>query len=98
LPTTGVLYPPVSINVLPAQTLRKTVAAPTLPRPSYADELPIIPGLREAAVRKYYKWLESQATEEEYKANFRRVCEVTLANCLDLGLILEDPDEDFFIE
>lgn len=58
----------------------------------------MIPGPREAAVRDYCKWLESRATDEEYKADFRKVCQVTLENHLDLELILEDPDAGFFVQ
>jgi len=57
-----------------------------------------IPGSREEAVRDYCKWLESRATDEEYKADFRKVCQVTLENRLDLELILEDPDTGFFVQ
>jgi hypothetical protein len=35
----------------------------------------VIPGSREAAVRDYCGWLESRATDEEYKADFRKVCQ-----------------------
>ncbi|EGD99959.1 hypothetical protein TESG_07288 [Trichophyton tonsurans CBS 112818] len=53
-------------------------------------------GPRDAAVRDYYKWLESKVTDETYKADFRKACEVTLAHHLDLELVLEDQDPDFF--
>jgi hypothetical protein len=33
-----------------------------------------------------------------YKANFWRICKVTLENHLDLELILEDPDPGFFVK
>lgn len=42
--------------------------------------------------------MESRATDEEYKADFRKVCQVTLENYLDLELILEDPDTGFFVQ
>ena len=49
-------------------------------------------------MKKYCKWLESRATEETYKADFRKICQVTLDNRLDLELILEDPDIGFFVQ
>jgi hypothetical protein len=62
------------------------------------EETNIIPGPRDAAVRDYSKWLESKVTDETYKADFRKACEVTLAHHLDLELALEDQDPNFFIE
>lgn len=58
----------------------------------------IVPGPREAAVRIYCKWLESRATDEEDKADFRKFCQMTLENHLDLELIGEDPDARFFVQ
>ena len=49
-------------------------------------------------MREYCKWLESRATDEAYKADFRKICQVTLENHLDLELILEDPDSGFFVQ
>lgn len=87
-------YSPININVLPAQCPSAMTTSPSGP----ANEHPVIPGPREAAVRDYCRWLESQATEEAYKADYEKVCKVTLENHLDLELILEDPDPRFFIE
>ncbi|KAJ5155676.1 hypothetical protein N7492_008479 [Penicillium capsulatum] len=95
--TTGLPYPPTIINVLPAQNGTASTVTSSLPRPS-SDEPLVIPGPREAAVRKYCKWLESRATDEAYKADFRKICQVTLENHLDLELILEDPDAGFFVQ
>jgi hypothetical protein len=66
-------------------------------KPSTADERLVIPGPRDAAVRDYCKWLESKVTDETYKADFRKACEVTLAHHLDLELVFEDQDPNFFI-
>ncbi|KAF4214445.1 hypothetical protein CNMCM5878_009255 [Aspergillus fumigatiaffinis] len=38
------------------------------------------------------------ATDKAYKADFRRICQATLENLLDLELILEDPDAGFFVQ
>ena len=62
------------------------------------DEPFVIPESPEAGVRGYCKWLKSRATNKEYKADFRKICQVTLENHLDLELILEDPDAGFFVE
>ncbi|KAJ6050550.1 uncharacterized protein N7446_010659 [Penicillium canescens] len=95
--STGPPYPPTIINVLPAQTGSASTVTSSLHRHT-PDEPLVIPGPREAAVREYCKWLESRATDEEYKADFRKVCQVTLENHLDLELILEDPDAGFFVQ
>ncbi|KAJ5155649.1 hypothetical protein N7492_008452 [Penicillium capsulatum] len=95
--TTGSKYPPISINVLPAQTAHTSAAALVPSRPVSHESL-VIPGSREQAVREYCTWLESRATDEAYKADFRRICQVTLENRLDLELILDDPDAGFFIQ
>lgn len=97
--TTGSTYPPISINVLPAQTqTAHTSAAALLPSRPVSRESLVIPGSREQAVREYCNWLESRATDEAYKADFRRICQVTLENRLDLELILDDPDAGFFVQ
>ena len=95
--TTALPYPPAIINVLPAQNGSASTVNSSLPRPSSNEPL-VIPGYRESAVREYCKWLESRATEETYKADFRKICQVILENHLDLELILEDPDSGFFVQ
>jgi hypothetical protein len=95
--STGQPYPPTIINVLPAQTAGASTVTSFLSKHT-PDEPLVIPGPREAAVREYCKWLEARATDEEYKADFRKVCQVTLDNHLDLELILEDPDAGFFVQ
>ncbi|KAJ5588708.1 hypothetical protein N7537_011386 [Penicillium hordei] len=94
--TTGPPYPTI-INVLPAQN-RVAPAVTSSVRRLPPDDYVVIPGSREAAVREYCKWLESRATDEAYKADFRKICQVTLENHLDLELILEDPDSGFFVQ
>ncbi|GBF63940.1 hypothetical protein TMEN_6608 [Trichophyton mentagrophytes] len=87
---------PVSINVLPAQAPPASLVASSSGRPSSINEKLVIPRPREESVREYCKWLESQATEEAYKADFRKVCKVTLDNLLDLELILRNLNPSFF--
>ncbi|KAJ5808834.1 hypothetical protein N7474_010103 [Penicillium riverlandense] len=96
LSTTAQQYPTI-INVLPAQAGNTSTLTSSLPRP-LSDEHVVIPGPREEAVREYCKWLESRATDEAYKADFRRICQVTLENHLDLELILEDCDTGFYVQ
>ncbi|KAL3472075.1 hypothetical protein BJX99DRAFT_236273, partial [Aspergillus californicus] len=50
------------------------------------------------AVREYYAWLESQATEEAYRADIQKACQVTLENLMDLKLIMSARDPGFFTE
>jgi hypothetical protein len=69
----GPPYPSTIINVLTPQTGSASTMTSTLPR-HIPDEPLVIPGPREAAVRNYCKWLESRATDEEYKADSRKVC------------------------
>jgi hypothetical protein len=95
--TTGPLYPPTIINVLPAQN-GVTPAVTSSLRRLPSDDYVVIPGSREAAVREYCIWLESRATDEAYKADFRKICQVTLENHLDLELILENPEPGFFVQ
>jgi hypothetical protein len=87
----------VNIHVLPAPTQQALTAAPSPTRPSSTVESLLIPGPREQAVRNYCKWLELKATEDDYKADFRRICQVTLENLLDLDLIVQSSDRQFLI-
>ena len=96
----GLPFPPTIVNVLPAQDGSAPVLTSPLPWPLYGERL-IIAGPRETAAREYCKWLESRATEEAYKADFRKNCQVILENHLDLEVILEDPRyfrPGFFVE
>jgi hypothetical protein len=84
------------MNVLPSQMARASTELSSLPRPLFHERL-VISGPNEAAVREYCIWLKSCATDEAYKADFLRICHVTLENQLDLKLVLEDPDSGFFV-
>jgi hypothetical protein len=95
-PANGSPYHPVNIHVLPAPTQQALMAAPSPTRPSTVESL-LVPGPREQAVRSYCKWLELKATEDDYKADFRRICQVTLENLLDLDLIAQSSDRQFLI-
>lgn len=95
--TTRPPYPPTIINILPVQNGTNSAVTSSVHRLPSNDHI-VIPRSREAAVREYYKWLESHATDEAYKADFRKIYQVTLENHLDLKLILKDPDSGFFIQ
>lgn len=73
--TTGLLYFPISINVLPAQAAHASTGA-LLPSRPVSQESLLIPGSREQAVREYCNWPESRANDEDYKAGFRKICQV----------------------
>lgn len=90
-------YHSTIVNVLSGKDGSTSTVTSSPPR-TLAEESLIIAGPRESAVKKYCKWLESRATEETYKADFRKICQVTLDNRLDLELILEDPDTGFFVQ
>jgi hypothetical protein len=68
VPTSEVPYHhPVNINLLPAQAMRSIEA--TIPQnPSFS--FPAIPGDRVTAMEEFFKWLESQYTNESYIAVF----------------------------
>lgn len=71
--TNGPLYPSTIINVLPAQKGSTPIVSSCLHN-ALSDEHVIIPGPREVAVREYCEWLESRATDEAYKTDFRKIC------------------------
>ncbi|KAL4961615.1 uncharacterized protein BDV14DRAFT_211074 [Aspergillus stella-maris] len=65
---------PININLL---------APPPPPRVK-------ISGARDDAVRAYCGWHKLQVTDEKRKADWRKACELTLSNGLDLELVEED--------
>ncbi|KAJ5261107.1 hypothetical protein N7478_011702 [Penicillium angulare] len=58
----------------------------------------IIPGLRDEAVTEYSAWHESNVADDKLKAQFRQICDIALANGLDLQLIYQDQDPSFFVD
>ncbi|QKX62541.1 uncharacterized protein TRUGW13939_09702 [Talaromyces rugulosus] len=94
MPTSEMPYQhPVNINLVPAQATH-SMDASLPPTPSFS--FPEIPGDRVTAVEKFFEWLESQYTNESYKADFRRARDVILETRMDLELILKDPKPDRF--
>jgi hypothetical protein len=90
-------YHPININVLPPPPgARESLGVATLPQHPTTINHSVIPG--PGAVREYCKWLESRATEEAYRADIRKACQVTLENLMDLELIMGAQDPGFFTQ
>jgi hypothetical protein len=78
------LYYLTIINVLLGKDGSVSTVTSALPR-TLAEEPLIIAGPRELAVKKYCKWLESRATEETYKADFRKIRRFASRRTVDLS-------------
>lgn len=57
-----------------------------------------IPGPRDTAVRQYSDWQQSKVHDGTLKAPFRKACDVTLDEGLDLEQVHEDCNPGFFIK
>lgn len=55
-------------------------------------------GPRDVAVKLYSEWQQSNVVDEELKEEFRRACEETLREGLDLEQLYEDQDPGFFMQ
>jgi hypothetical protein len=72
-------YHPININVLPSQPgARESTGVATPPQQPMTLNHLVLPG--PGAVREYCRWLESRATEEAYRADIWKACQVTLEN------------------
>lgn len=94
-------YPPITItNELPQSyqspsvNLIETIPAADVRLPSYTCLE--VPGPRDVAVKVYSKWQQSNVVNEVLKAEFRKACEVTLQDGLDLKQVYQDQDPGFF--
>lgn len=95
-------YPPITItNVLPAQTPQPAMSSP----PPFSEGMHIdsvkplrlnMTGLRDANVQAYCDWQQSQVGNESWKDEFRKACDVALNDGLDLDLIDELSDPEYF--
>jgi hypothetical protein len=87
--------PPIKItNVLPSQTL--TSSTEMVPfKPSSPLE---IPGQLDVAVRKYSEWQCSRVTNKSLKMEYQKVYHITLDEGLDLELIYEGQNAQFYID
>lgn len=100
--TTGLMCPPININILPAPPSQPSMPAPagtevTPSRPSRTDSI-VITGLLDIAVEEYTDWHQSRVSSETFRENIQRARDVALENCLDLKQIYEDQDPGFFIK
>ena len=101
-------YPPITItNVMPqsyqspsANSTEATPPATVLPAavPLSTNANLEIPGPRDLAVKVYSEWQQSNVIDETLKAEFRRACEVTLQDGLDLEQVYGDQNVAFFIK
>jgi hypothetical protein len=96
--------PPITItNVLPSQANESptqsiadgSVTAGKHPQESARLE---IPGPRDAAVIAYSEWQQSNVVDEALKEEFRKACNATLEDGLDLEQVYEDQDSGFFVQ
>ncbi|KAM0157264.1 hypothetical protein ACHAPG_004758 [Botrytis cinerea] len=99
-------FPPINItNVLPQNAYQmplETSPARTLPSNLPPTLVPVtrldIPGPRDVAVKNYSHWQQSKVNDDILKAEFRKACDITLADGLDLEQVYEDRDPTFFID
>lgn len=91
--------PPINItNVLPGQSSAghpTPASAEVASRPSVYLE---IPGPRDVAVKRYSDWQSSQVTDITLKMEYKKACDLTLADGLDLELVYEDQDAEFYVK
>ncbi|KDN62217.1 hypothetical protein CSUB01_12298 [Colletotrichum sublineola] len=73
--------------------------SPDLESPPRARLSPIsVPGLRDDAVKAYCEWHRSQVRSEAQKDHFELACNLTVERGLDLELIYEDNNAQFYIK
>ncbi|KAH6717350.1 hypothetical protein BKA61DRAFT_321910 [Leptodontidium sp. MPI-SDFR-AT-0119] len=87
--------PPINItNVLPSQTSTSSTET-GLSKPSSPLE---IPGQLDVAVRKYSEWQCTRVTNKSLKMEYQKVYHITLDEGLDLELIYEEQNAQFYID
>lgn len=90
---------PININLLAPQGTHEPDISISPPRPVSSNKRIKISGPRDDAVKAYCKWHELQVTDEKRKADWRKACDITLSNGLDLELVEEDQEHvQFLIE
>ncbi|KAM0708546.1 hypothetical protein Q7P35_005198 [Cladosporium inversicolor] len=94
--------PPITINnVLPGNassasgTQRKAADAASATEASLPQDFELA-GFRDIALNEYSRWHQSRVFNTDLKADFQKAEAVTLENALDLDLIYEENDPDFF--
>jgi hypothetical protein len=99
-------FPPINItNVMPAQTPPASTPSSVPATPETTGSLSRdrsaqleIPGLRDIAVKRYSDWQCSQVGDEALKMEYRKACDLTLGDGLDLEQVYRDQDAGFYIE
>jgi hypothetical protein len=95
--------PPINItNVLPSPSnespmtgiVESTVSAQKQPAKTLRLD---IPGPRDAAVLAYSEWQQSNVVDQALKEEFRKACDATLEDGLDLEQVYGDQDPGFFV-
>ena len=91
--------------VLPGRSPQATTlhsAVPTLAStetaPSKSSARLEIPGLRDIAVQRYSNWQCSQVGDKTLKMQYRKACDLTLADGLDLEDVYEDQDAGCYVD
>jgi hypothetical protein len=87
-------FPPINItNVLPSSqppSTASSVGSSDPPASHFSSITPLdILGVRDAAVRSYTEWQQSNVIDEDQKKDYKRACDITLRDGLDLELISE---------
>ncbi|KAK3933670.1 hypothetical protein QBC46DRAFT_348385 [Diplogelasinospora grovesii] len=95
--------PPISItNVLPPQASNSYPAESTTVSTEVVASRPSthlqIPEPLDIAVKSYTDWQCSRFSSNAVKREYQKACELTLAECLDLELVYEGQDAEFYIE
>lgn len=94
--------PPITINnVLPSSTSSASGTQPEAATTVSATEASLpqdfeLPGFRDVALNEYSEWHQSRVFDTSLKADFQKARDVALENALDLDLIHEENDPDFF--
>jgi len=98
----GGSLPPITINnVLPGSRGSDSLVRPeaaennTTPRALTPRDFEL-PGFRDVALNEYSEWHQSRVFDASLKADFKKARDVALENALDLDLIHEENDPDFF--
>ncbi|BDD64336.1 hypothetical protein MAP00_009163 [Monascus purpureus] len=90
---------PINTNLLAPQCTHESAISISPPKPATSKKRIKISGPRDDAVRAYCEWHELQVTDKKRKADWRKACEITLSNGLDLELVEEDQEHvQFLIE
>jgi hypothetical protein len=84
--------PPINItNVLPSShqpSIAGSVASPEPPVPCFSNITSLdIPGSRDAAMKRYSVWQQSNVDDEEWKKDIQTACDVALGGMIDLEML-----------